>query len=219
MNFLSRRRSNNNEATTTTSTTTTTEQKKNIMLTTPSPWHARSASHNSILSSSTPPRKENWLQGGDNILWQIEVLNELLLLLTSGLPRLKKNQIHDRIYDLFMDCTGTELDHLLLSSDLYILIKLSKMRTMDAIRTRMEELSIRCKALLLQEFNLTRRYKNIFHFNFWALFVKEIFLSSKGADLTTLKNAIDSSGSWKNLFNLVYEDLPGAIGSLHGEPA
>ena len=220
MNFLSRRRSNNNEATTTASTTTTTEQKKNIMLTTPSPWHARSGSHNSILSSSTPPRKENWLQGGDNILWQIEVLNELLLLLTSGLPRLKKNQIHDRIYDLFMDCTGTELDHLLLSSDLYILIKLSKMRTMDAIRTRMEELSIRCKALLLQEFNLTRRYKNIFHFNFWALFVKEIFLSSKGADLTTLKNAIDSSGSWKNLFNLVYEDLPGAIigsGDLRNE--
>ncbi len=120
----------------------------------------RSLGHQSSLGHSRSSSLGNgaWFGHEADIAWQMEALNELLLLLTSGLPRARKRQIHDRICDMLMDCTSEELDTLLLSSDLHVFIKLSTMKTMNVIRKRMEELSIRCKAVLLQEFNLTRRY-------------------------------------------------------------
>ena len=146
--------------------------------------------------------------GADSLGWQQEAFNELLLLLSSrSHSRKQRALIHDRIAQLLTDCTGEELDAILLSSDLSVFIKLSTMQTMSVVRNRLSEVSIGCKAQLLQEFNTARRYKNIIHFNFWAQFVREIFHTTKGLQLTVLKNAIDSSGSWKNLFNLIYEEF------------
>ena len=159
-------------------------------------------------SASSGASASVWFGHQTDTLWQQEAFNELLLLLSARThTRKQRKQIHARIADLLGDCTSAELDALLLSSDLRIFIKLSTMRTMDVVRLRMSELSIRCKARLLQEFNLARRYKNVIHYQFWAQFVREVFHSTKGLDLTILKNAIDSNGSWKNLFNLVYEDF------------
>jgi hypothetical protein len=155
-----------------------------------------------------PPLNSHSSSSNHNHGQQIEAFNELLLLLSTSLRGASRKQIHDRILSMLRGCTSEELDALLLSADLDVFIKLSKQKTIQVIRERMGELSVRCRAVLLQEFNLARRYKNIFHFNFWAQFVKEVFYSSKGIELTILKNYIDSSGSWRNLFNLVYEDLP-----------
>ena len=146
--------------------------------------------------------------------WQVEAFSELLLLLSAKVAsRDSRKQIQRQVKVLLEDCTSEELNNVLVSGDMEAFLKLAGTDALHVVRKRLGELSVRCRALMLQDFYAVGSTMSLSKRQAWAIFVRDVFQSAKGLELTILKNVLDSGGSWNNLFKLVYEDLPRLVGT------
>jgi len=118
--------------------------------------------------------------------------------------------IHKRLADLIASQDQNVIQHVLSNVSVGTLVEVAKWQTVqEFIERTLEEglLSTASKAILIDALQL----RGLSYGREVQLAVQRIMLSCKGTELTTLKNLIDGSGSYRNLFKLVYEDVTSKV--------
>lgn len=119
-------------------------------------------------------------------------------------PRIER--IHEMVSEIVGDRDRATLRYVLASMSVGSLIEVGSADTFYAlVKTALETdlLDLTSKAILLDAL----QKKGLKFSTKTQLAVKNLFLSCMGRDLTILKNLLDGSGTYQNLFKMIYTDL------------
>jgi len=75
--------------------------------------------------------------------------------------------------------------------------------TFELLKTRLPDFGVPARAALLVGLIKT---KGVLH-SWWVSWVRDVFLETRGEELTLLKNMVDSGGDYQNLYKHIYKDL------------
>jgi hypothetical protein len=121
----------------------------------------------------------------------------------------RRKGIHSIFEDLIERHAVITLQHVIASVSVGTLMEIIRWDTFDHLTKVAERkglLSTTSKAIMIEALQITGMKKS----KRLQSAVRDLILSCKGEDLTLLKNLIDGSGSYQNLYRLIYLDVSNA---------
>lgn len=140
--------------------------------------------------------------------WRTEALDEALLHLDSWSGWFGRTNGRDVIRTLIAEASPSELNHMIANSNMERFWRLCNADVREVLQPRLPELRpSACEAMIsgLQKLGIFQR--NLGLRGWWVDWVRDIFFSMHGKDLTALKNALDDGGDAHNIHQLLYTDI------------
>ena len=152
------------------------------------------------------PRAPSRSNSGIESSWRVESFYEVLLLLTAS-SRSQRAALRGQLGVLLKEATEEELNEMVQSSEDYMAVfwQTAGTANVKALKRRLNHLTVEAKITFLKSIMKARGRLSSLEF---VASVREVFLSTRGTDLTDLKNAIDGNGTYRNMSKLLYEDIP-----------
>eukprot|EP00927_Polykrikos_kofoidii_P034290 TRINITY_DN29112_c0_g1_i1.p1 TRINITY_DN29112_c0_g1~~TRINITY_DN29112_c0_g1_i1.p1 ORF type:complete len:768 (+),score=51.07 TRINITY_DN29112_c0_g1_i1:44-2305(+) len=147
----------------------------------------------------------NFVRCFSGVLFTLYLFSGLAIVAKRAFSGGHVQQLIDLVEELTWHCSPNELEFILTSFSVATLFEVTDWKTARHLtqkRVLQNLLTARSKAVLIDGI---RKYG--LRSNKAQIAVRRIFLSSEGEELTALKNLVDGSNTYQNLYYLLYRDI------------